>query len=80
MNSLEALELGFMEPDPSAINSFLDSKGNGSFKCVCVCVCVCERERERERERSGFAEWEVVFVGLKSNKRVYLAFHFFKNL
>ena len=45
--------------------------------CVCVCVCVRERERERERERSGFAEWEVVFVGLKSNKRVYLAFHFF---
>ena len=39
-----------------------------------------ERERERERERSGFGERKVVFVGLKSNKRVYLAFHFFKSL
>ena len=38
------------------------------------------RERERERERSGFGERKVVFVGLKSNKRVYLAFHFFKSL
>jgi len=79
MNSLGAPELGSIKPDSSAINSSPDSTRNGSLS-------ECVRKRgvwnldQRERERSGSAKWEVVFVGLKSDKRVYLAFHFFKSL